>query len=328
MRAILTLALVLLGAILGVYSPAGLSAATPTADEATPAPNPFAAYVGLLGEGTIQQPTDLAVGPDGSVWITDMATDQVHTFDAGGTLLHSFGETGQGRGQFEFADFGAVDLDADGNVYILDTGNQRIQKFTPDLTFELEWGRNGSEAGEFQHPSDIAVSDDGMAYVVDAFSGKVQQFDSSGTFVREIIPSEPATQFFEPARIGLDSAGYLYVPDITRVYVFDPDGRQIRVIQTNETDNGSIGLGMGVAVSQSGFVYVSDAQSGRIAVLDPEGRILGYWGSPGSEIGQFLEVDSLDTDDQGRLLVLDFGNRRVQVFQLVESPSATPVATD
>jgi DNA-binding beta-propeller fold protein YncE len=255
-----------------------------------------------------------------------MATDQVHKFDAAGNHMLAFGETGQEPGQFEFADFGAVDLDGDGNVFVLDTGNQRVQKFTPDLTFELEWGRNGSEAGEFLHPSDIAVSDDGMVFVVDAFSGKVQQFDSSGEVVREIIPSEPATQFFEPARLGVDSAGNLYVPDITRVYVFDPDGRQIRVIQTNETGNGSIGLGMGVAVAQSGFVYVSDAQSGQIAVLDPEGMIVGYWGSPGSEIGQFNEVDSLATDDAGRLLVLDFGNRRIQEFTLVESPSATPIA--
>ena len=301
-------------------------AASPTTDDAIPASNSFAAYVGLFGEGTIQQPSDIAVGPDGTVWITDMATDQVHNFDADGKLLRTFGETGQGEGQFEFADFGAVDLDKDGNVFVLDTGNQRVQKLTPDLTFTLEWGESGVEDGEFQHPSDIAVSDDGIVFVVDALSGKVQQFDSSGEFIREIIPSEPSTQFFEPARLGLDSAGNLYVPDITRVYVFDPDGRQIRVIQTNETDNGSIGLGMGVAVSQSGFVYVSDAQSGRIAVLDPEGIVVGYWGNPGSEVGQFLEVDSLATDESGRLLVLDFGNRRVQEFALVESPSATPIA--
>ena len=137
----------LLPLLLGVALAAALSgmvhAATPTASNATPSPDSLATYAGLFAERMVQQPSDVAIGPDGSVWVTDMATDQLYQFDADGKLIRTFGETGQGDGQFEFADFGAVGLDGDGNVYVLDTGNQRVQKFTPDLTFTIAWGRTG-----------------------------------------------------------------------------------------------------------------------------------------------------------------------------------------
>jgi tripartite motif-containing protein 71 len=127
--------------------------------------------------------------------------------------------------------------------------------------------------------------------------------------------------------VSLDSAGNLYVPDITRVYVFDRDGQHIRTIQTNETGTGSIGLGMGAAVSDSGFLYVSDAQNSRVTVFDPDGLFVGSWGVPGSGEGQFVEVDSLAIDSKGRLLVLDYGNRRIQVFEVADLDGATPAAT-
>jgi tripartite motif-containing protein 71 len=327
MRATVSLMLRLIGAVLLATLPGVVSAGTPTADEATPSPGSLATFAGFFGDDVLQQPSSIAVGPDGSVWVTDLGTDQVHQFDAEGNHLLSFGESGEGPGQFEFADFGAVDLDGDGNVYVLDTGYQRVQKFTPDLEFELQWGENGSNPGEYLHPSDIAVREDGTVFVVDAMSGKVQQFDSSGAFVQEIVPTGISTEFLEPVRASIDSANNLYVPDITRIYVFDPDGRHIRTIRTNEIDNGTVGLLMDVEMSKSGFIYASDVQFSKITVFDPDGAFVGTWGSPGASSGQFVEVDDLVFDSAGQLLVLDFGNQRIQIFELAEPPYATPVAT-
>jgi DNA-binding beta-propeller fold protein YncE len=316
----------LFGLAIFAASPGVVGAATPTAGEATPSPDAIATYVGLFAEGMVQQPSDIAISPDGSVWVTDMATDQLYQFDAGGKLVRTFGETGQGDGQFEFADYGAVGLDGHGNVYVLDTGNERVQKFTPDLTFTLAWGKNGSANGEFLHPTDIAVEEDGSSFVVDAHSGRLQQFDASGAYIQDIVPSDLADQFFEPGRLGLDSDGNLYVPDLTRTYVFDSAGHQIRAIQTNEINNGEVWVGNGAAVSKTDFLYVSDWQSSRIAVFDPDDVFVGYLGGPGTGPGQFSEVDTLVIDGAGQLMVLDFGNRRIQVFTLVEPSGGTPVA--
>ena len=326
MWAMLTVIVGFVALPLASLAPVAARTITPDASSSTLTPDSFATFVGLFGDGAVQNPSDITVGPDGSVWVTEMATDQVLQFDQDGNLLRAFGETGNGPGQFEFADFGAIDLDSDGNVYVLDTGNQRIQKFTPELAFEGQWGGNGTDPGEFLHPSDIAVRDDGMNFVVDAKSGRVQQFDASGVLVQEIIPTGLADQFFEPARLGLDPAGNLYVPDLTRVYVFDRDGRPLRTIQTGEVDNGQIWLGNGVEVSPSGVLYVGDLQANQIAVINPDGIVVGYWGSHGSAPGQFDEVDTLVLDEAGRMLVLDFANQRIQIFEVTEPPRGTPVA--
>ena len=55
-------------------------------------------------------------------------------------------------------------------------------------------------------------------------------------------------------------------------------------------------------------------------------KFVGYLGGPGTDPGQFSEVDTLVIDSAGQLVVLDFGNRRIQVFALAEPSGGTPVA--
>ena len=222
--------------------------------EATPSPDSLATYVGLFAdeEGPTADLTSRLVRMDLSgspIWRPTRFTSSTPT----GKLIRSFGETGQGDGQFEFADFGAVGLDGDGNVYVLDTGNQRVQKFTPDLTFMIEWGKIGS--GERRIRASIRhrrTEKDGTSFVIDALSGRLQQFDSSGAVHAGHRPHRSGGRVLRAWAAGLDSDGNLYVPDLTRIYVFDSTGHQIRAIQTNEIDNGEVWVGNGAAVSESG----------------------------------------------------------------------------
>ena len=70
---------------------------------------------------------DLAVGPDGSVYVLDDLTYVLRWFDAGGTYLGEAGRQGQGPGEFS-APF-SVAVDADGLVHVLDPRNRRISVF-------------------------------------------------------------------------------------------------------------------------------------------------------------------------------------------------------
>lgn len=75
----------------------------------------------------------------------------MHRFAADGTLKHSWGEAGNGPGQFAIVHF--VALDAEGRVYITDRDNHRIQIFLADGAFEAEWNA-------FLMPSDLAFGRD------------------------------------------------------------------------------------------------------------------------------------------------------------------------
>lgn len=69
-----------------------------------------------------------------------------------------------------------------------------------------------------------------------------------------------------------------------------------------------------VAAAPDGTLYVSDTAQHRIWHVSAQGAILGFWGEPGAEPGQFNEPWGLAVDAQGRVYVADTWNARVQVF--------------
>lgn len=76
-------------------------------------------------------PTDIAVAPSGELYVSDgYAGHRVHRFAADGKLIQSWGELGDGPGQF--VNPHAVWVLGDGRVVVVDRENDRLQVFTPD----------------------------------------------------------------------------------------------------------------------------------------------------------------------------------------------------
>ena len=62
---------------------------------------------------------------------------------------------------------------------------------------------SGTPSGHFTNPSDVAVGPSGEIYVVD--TGQVDEFKSSGEFIRELVPgSSGVPNEFNPGRIAVD----------------------------------------------------------------------------------------------------------------------------
>jgi peptidylamidoglycolate lyase len=84
------------------------------------------------------RPTDVAVAPDGSFYVSDgYRNSRVVKFSATGKYLFSWGVKGDAPGQFEIPH--SLDLDDKGNVYVAGRENSRIQIFDPDGKFIREW---------------------------------------------------------------------------------------------------------------------------------------------------------------------------------------------
>jgi sugar lactone lactonase YvrE len=119
----------------------------------------------------------VAVGADGTIYVTDVANNFVDKFAANKTPLASWGGYAdcvpecepQGNGKFRTVM--GVDVDANGNVYVADMGNNRVQKFDSDGKFILYWGLQ-----RFRNPGDVAVATNGFIYVLDSGNEKVQKF--------------------------------------------------------------------------------------------------------------------------------------------------------
>ena len=71
-----------------------------------------------------------------------------------------------------------------------------------------------------------------------------------------------------------------------------------------------------VSIGLNDQIVVLDWSQGcyRVVILNKEGELIKYFGSNGSEYGQFDRPRGVDVDEEGRIIVVDTWNYRIQVF--------------
>jgi outer membrane protein assembly factor BamB len=338
----------ILSAIGGSDAAAG---ATPGAGPTTIAPTPEATPVAASeampvaflwqssgGPDSLVLPPDLAIHPDGTVWVLDAGSNRIQILSPDGEHLETWGEAGTGEGQFDFArngPAGALAFDSEGNLYVADAYNARIQKFDANRQFVAAWGSFGSGDGQFLLPSGLAIDGDGNVYVSDFEADDIQKFDADGNFLVRIggSGSEPG-QLDGPSYPAVDAAGNLYVPEVRngRVSTFAPDGAYLTSWGSEGSGEGQFRDPNGTAVDASGAVYVADDANHRVQVFDAQGGFLTAWGDEGSGDGQFEHAASVEVDGDGNVYVADIGNGRIQKFRplppLAPAPAAAATSTN
>lgn len=178
------------------------------------------------------QPTDVAVLPDGSFYVSDgYINTRVAKFSAEGHFLFQWGGPGTGSGQFDTPH--GIALDGAGRVYVADRGNARIQIFDPRGRFIAEWKRR-----DLGRPYGIAISG-ALAAVVDG--GDQPRFppNRSAAIILNLQGKIAARfgshgagpgQFQLAHDVAIDGEGMIYVAEAwgERVQKFVPDGRAAR----------------------------------------------------------------------------------------------------
>ena len=154
----------------------------------------------------------MAAGTGGRVHVADTLNDRIQTFDADGNPLASWGERGEGDGQFRGPH--GVAVDSAGRIYVADTFNHRIQAFEGDGSYRQSWGEGGSEPGEFASPFGVAAGPEGRVYVADTLNHRVQAFDSAGAWLTDWgTDGNGPAQFQGPRAVAVDAGGAIYVAD-------------------------------------------------------------------------------------------------------------------
>ena len=163
-------------------------------------------------------PAGIAVGKEDRVYICDDTNKKVLVLNKNLDVLFSFGEGGEGPGQFHSPS--DVTLDDDGNVFVADSKRRRIIKFSPDGRFCSEFEMKGRSS---ELELGICVGPRGHIFVSDFWDHCVVVFDAAGKFLTEFgkMGAEPG-EFDTPAGIAVDGDGYVYVCDQmnSRIQVF------------------------------------------------------------------------------------------------------------
>jgi len=172
-------------------------------------------------------PTNLALAADGTIFISDgYGNARVHVFTPDGRLLRSWGEPGNGPGQFHLPH--GIAVDHGGTVYVADRENSRIQLFTSHGKYVASWT-------DVVRPCQVFIWKEQRIYVAelgfraglwsgmpapdaDTVGGRVSVFDCDGKLLSRWgggRNSCAAGDFFAPHGICVDSQGTIYVGEVT-----------------------------------------------------------------------------------------------------------------
>ncbi len=182
------------------------------------------------GAGPFNQPTNLALAPDGTMFTTDgYGNARVHKFSPEGRLLLSWGEPGDGPGQFHLPHGIAVDRDS--RVYVADRENSRVQIFDGNGKFLTEWRAVARPTEVFidkQADGKDLVFISEIGFRCGLFPGMSAPANAAGSSVSiwtrdgELLcrwgggPDPCATgDFFAAHDIWVDSRGDIYVSEVT-----------------------------------------------------------------------------------------------------------------
>jgi sugar lactone lactonase YvrE len=125
-------------------------------------------------------PTRAAVAPDGEIHVTDgYGNARIHRFSPEGEWRASFGEIGQGPGQFMTPH--SIIVDRQNRLVVCDRENDRVQLFDRDGRWLMEWRG-------LCRPMDLCERDDGIILVTDQVPS-VNAFASDGQRVGRGRPS-------------------------------------------------------------------------------------------------------------------------------------------
>lgn len=207
--------------------------------------------------------------------------------------------------------------------------------------------RDGKQSG-FSDPFGVAVAKDGTVYVSDAGeSNRIRKIAPDGNVTTLAGGSEgyadgvgPAASFNTPSGLALGPGGNLFVADTAnnRIRKITPDG-QVSTVAGDGTAgyvdgpaakaqfNGPIGL----AVSEGGYIYVTDTYNDVIRMITTEGEVTTIAGAatPGYADGEQKSA-LFDTPCgivivNNTLIVADTGNDRLRRISAEGNVTTLPI---
>jgi DNA-binding beta-propeller fold protein YncE len=267
----------------------------------------------------IDQPSDIAIGPGGDIYLVDGVNSRVVVMNAEGSSKFTFGKYGTNPGEFAYPL--GIDMTKQGRVFIADTGNHRIQVFNPDGSFLYMFPVKTSSGEKPADPVDVlAIERKNYLYVSDNDNHKIKVHTQNGSFVFEWGGfGEVRGQFRYPGMLAADQFNQVYVVDVlnTRIQKFDPDGNYICEIGQWGVSPGELFKPKGVGIDEAGRVFISDSFMGCIQAFTDLGGFLGVICENGTKRELTTPV-GIAFDAKNRLHIVEMRANRIRVLKIPE----------
>lgn len=290
---------------------------------------------GRADEARFSDPFGVAVGRDGTVYLTDAGDAQhIRAISPDGLVRTIAGSTrGFADGEGSTARFdtpSGIAVASDGTLYVADTANNAIRRIDASGEVSTIAGdtvpgyRDGpGPTARFNGPLGIAVDRDGRVIVADTYNDRIRIIERNG-IVRTLAGGGPGfvdgdgetARFQTPSAVAVDSRGNIHVADTgnSTLRVLDRTGH----VTTTAIEEAGIAP-IGIAVGEDGSRYVTD-ERGRVFEVSATGtlRILaggtsGFHDGDGTD-AQLRSPAGIALAAPGRLIVADPGNALVRLI--------------
>jgi outer membrane protein assembly factor BamB len=183
---------------------------------------------------------------------------------------------------YKHTDVSDVAVDSRDRVYLLTRRDYRVIVYDREGNYLCSWGE-----GIFTNAHGLHIGPDDSIYCVDNHDHSVRKFTTEGELLMVLgTPGVPSDTGFDGRE--LDSIAFGGPP-------------------FNKCTN--------LAVGPNGDLFVSDGYgNARVHRFSADGTLIRSWGEPGTGPGQFHLVHGIWVAPDGRVLVGDRENDRVQVF--------------
>lgn len=185
---------------------------------------------------------------------------------------------------YRHLDVDGVAVDVNDRVYLLTRSDARVIVYESDGTFVRSWGENIFTP----RTHGIAIGQDGSVYTTDDGDHTVRKFTPEGEQLMVLgTPGKPSDTGYDKEK-GMSSITHSGPP---------------------------FNRPTGVAEAGNGDIYVCDGYgNARVHRFSADGKLLQSWGEPGTGPCQFNLPHGICIDGDGRILVTDRENDRIQFF--------------
>jgi RHS repeat-associated protein len=291
------------------------------------------------GAGQFKEPFSVAANPStGNLYVADLGNQRVDEFSPTGRFLTDWETWGPAH---PLSSPIAVAVGAAGKLYVSDLYGAEISTWTPPeagaahLTYASQFGSAGSGGGQLSTPIDAAIDGEGNVWVSDLGNNRIEQFSSSGTFMKAIgwgvsdgkselevcsggcragLSGSGNGQFNGPGGIEVNqSTGNVYVADTynARIEELSSSGAFIRAFGTE--GSGKLAFPASLTIDSGGNVWVPDRTADKIFEYSSTGTFIASYGKEGSGTGEAQFKKPLAVAFSGEnLYVADSANHRVE----------------
>jgi len=258
-------------------------------------------------------PQFIAVGEDGSIYVSDFGNKRIQKFSSSGEYVTHWGNSGKQLGNFYNPSGIAV---SDDSVFVVDRDLNRIQKFSLDGEFLSTWGKKGTAEGYFLYPNGITLSNE-LLYVMDTGNQRIQIFSTSGEFISSFGSSGlGAGQFLNISGITADEDGNIFITDKGngKIEKFSADGEFLQSFQFYFPNY--VFAPEAIAIDPNGDMFVVNSYNNKILHLSQNSDLrLIKSEQNGPYLDSFKQITDIAIGINGELLIVDSPTHSIKSYE-------------